>query len=809
MSDNLFYTSNKQRLTQAQKDANDQQWYKQQADLLDSYSFSENNFVGFGGVSEYKRKKVNYDLFNNIINTGDFEYVCKPFGANAGELPANLTNRDITSGKIKVLLGMEMKMPFSWKVAAVNAEATTRKEQEEFGQIRDFVVNEIMKPIKIQAEQDAAAQSKGKDLTPEEKQQIQDQIDQTVDGKTPDEVRRYMMREHQDPAEMLAHQLLEYLIQKERIADKFNKGFKHSLLSGQEVYWVGILNGEPVLKVVNNLYFDHDKSPDLDYIEDGEWAVCEYRMTPSEVIANLGSELTEDEIDKVYQFHQNNPSHIHDADFTFNSTDTDSPYTVRVLHCAWKSLRKIQYLHYNSPVTGKVEMKVVDENYRLCKDCGDINLESDWIPETHETWKIMHDIYVYCRPIPGQLKDVDNLYGAKLPYYGAAHDNLNSPVTAPMDRMKAYQYYYNIILYRIELLMASDKGKILAANINAVPKSAGIDTAHFMYFMEANKIAWFNPSEEGNKGGTKDLTNLVKEIDMSLASDIQKYINFAEYIEKKCGDSIGVTKQMEGSIGPNESVTNTKQNIIQSSHIIQPYFELHNNVKGNVLQALIDTAKVAYSTGQPKKLNYILDDMSLKMLTIDQNLLDDSSYGIFIANSSKAADAKQAVESLAHAAMQTQQADLLDIIKVIRSESIIESEELLQDASDRKAKQMQAADQQKQAAEAELEQKQQSFKREEWQHEADMITLKAKEDRETKVQVQAMLSTGFDPNKDEDEDGTPDVLEIAKFGVDADIKRQKLALDRDKLNQKTTHDSEKLRLEEKKITKLAQKKTNS
>jgi len=114
-----------ERLSINQKNANNKAWYKQQADSLDVKHTDIN--TGNHGISEYKRMKVNYDLFNNILNIRDFEYVCRPFGSEVGELPAQMVNRDIVSGKIKAILGMELKKPFSWSVIATNPEATTRK----------------------------------------------------------------------------------------------------------------------------------------------------------------------------------------------------------------------------------------------------------------------------------------------------------------------------------------------------------------------------------------------------------------------------------------------------------------------------------------------------------------------------------------------------------------------------------------------------------------------------------------------------------------------------------------------------------
>jgi len=812
MDKNIYSTKiNKARLTQREKDANDFQYYKDMADNLDRFS-TGSIFDSSYGAYRRMNKKVNYDLFNDIIDNKDFAYVCQPFGAETGQLPANFANRDICSGKIKVLLGMEMKMPFSWKVIAVNEEATTRKEKEEYGRISQFVTNEIMRPIQMQIAQQAQEQAKGQKLTPEDQQNLQQQIAEQTQAQTPDEVRRYMSREHQDPAEVMHQQLLRYLIQKERIPEKFNKGFKHLNLGAKEVYHIGIFNDEPKLTVVNTLRFRHDESPELDYIEDGDWAVNELWMTPNQVLNSFTTELTPKQIDKIFSSESSRGAgSITNADFSPMYNGEDTINTIRVLHSNWKAPQKIGFLLYLDEQTGEEELMLVDENYKFNPEHGDIELSWEWIPEAHEVYKILDDIYVYPRPVPGQNRDLDNLFNSKLSYYGASCDDLNSTATCPMDRMKPYQYYYDVVMYRIELLMASDKGKILAANINAIPKSAGINIKKFMYYMEANKIAFFNPKEEGNRAGG-DIVNMVKEIDMGLVSDIMKYINFAEYLERKCGASMGITPQMEAQIGPNEAVQNTQQNLIQSSHIIQPYFELHNNVKRNVLQGLLETAKVAYSTGRQRKLSYVLDDLSVQILTVDQGMLDATTVGLFVSNSSKADEAKRAIIGLAQAAMQNQQADLLDIVKIIKSDDINEAEEWLEVSQQKSQEQQQASDSAKIKQQKDAEIRADTLMRDGWQHEEDMIILKATEERKTKLQVEAMAAMGFDVNKDEDSDGVPDVLEVYKYGLDADIKNKqvqqtdrKLSLEEDKFAHQKANDKVKNQLEQKKIDKPASK----
>ena len=226
MSESIF--NNAQRLSRADKEADNKRWYKDQIKSLNKISFASGSMFGMtdtrGGVSDYTRMKTNYDLFNNIINKADFEHVCYPYGKEAGALPAEFNNKDIISGKIKALLGMEMRRPFSWKIVATNPEATTRREQEEFGRIRDFTVNSIMGPIKQQLELEAAEQAKGQQLTTEEKQRIEQATAEKLKTMTPQEVKKYMSREHQDPAEALSHQLLQYLFQKENIRCQVIKG---------------------------------------------------------------------------------------------------------------------------------------------------------------------------------------------------------------------------------------------------------------------------------------------------------------------------------------------------------------------------------------------------------------------------------------------------------------------------------------------------------------------------------------------------------------------------------------------------------
>lgn len=790
MSEHNF--NEKQRVTQFQKNKKSRQYYKDQIDKLDIRSLYNNTYSFEGGVSSYKRKKVNYDLFNNIVNLADFEYVCKPYGAESGELPADLTNRDIISGKIKALMGMEEKRPFSWTVYAVNDDATNRIEQKEFDLYKEYVIKQIMDPIQMQIQQQAMQQVQGRELSEEEMMQIQQQIEQQTKAMTPPEIKKYMARKHQDPAEALAEQLLKYLIGKCDLKRKFNKGFKHAAITGEEIYHIGIENGVPVINVVNPLYFDYDKSPDVEFIEDGEWAVCEYRLTPSQIIGVFGDELKSADIDNIYKAYGKGASSINDEFWNFDESNNDTDDTIRVLHCVWKGLRKIGFLTYIDP-NGEVQERIVEENYKISKEFGDLELKWKWLPEVHEGYKVKlaDPIYLSMGPMIGQFKDMDNLHECKLPYIGVAYDNLNSETTSVVDRIKAYQYYYNIIMYRIELLMASDKGKILMMNINSIPKSAGIDIKKWHYYAEATKVAWVNPNEEGNRN--IDISQINRVLDMSLASDINNYINLASYIERKAGEAIGIPKEMEAQINTQQSVGNVRQTILQASNILEPMFEMHNYVKRNAITRLLEVAKEAYAGTKARMLRYVLDDLSIGMLEMNPQLLYNSTYGIEVASSSKAHEAKEMVKQLAHAGMQNQMFNMADIIKIIKSDGLQEAEDLLKVAEETKREQMEG--QQMRMKQMDQQMQQEKIKARQMEKEFDRETEIIITDKRIQgdIQKQAMLSMGFAEDKDIDKDGKPDVLEVAQHGLDAEIQARKQQLAEEKFDHQKRMDEEKMK----------------
>ena len=204
----------------------------------------------------------------------------------------------------------------------------------------------------------------------EEQQQAVEQITQEM---TPKDIELYMQRGFRSNQEITGQNLLNFLMKREKVRDKFNKGWRHALIAGEEIYWIGIVNGEPKLQVVNPLYFQYDKDPDIEYIQDGQWAKYEMRMTPGSVIDTFGEYLTAKQIGEMYDDDFADPNSRQMSwegaveqdlfdnyiDFDWNNTGGDSHKWIRVVHVEWRSLRKIGFLKYMD-LNGEVQETIVN-----------------------------------------------------------------------------------------------------------------------------------------------------------------------------------------------------------------------------------------------------------------------------------------------------------------------------------------------------------------------------------------------------------------------------------------------------------------
>ena len=608
--------------------------------------------------SRKEEMQTYYDLYNSIYSEKDLKYVTNPFKQQDG-FPAMAQDYNIIKPKIDLLLGEETKRPFNFRVVHTSDIATSEIQDKAKQMIVDYIQATIMSK-----------------LGPEEQARYQEAL-QSGEIMTPEQIQKYISKDYKDIAEITAYHSLNYLKNKLNITHEFFKGWKDALIGGEEIYYVGIVNGEPCLQRINPIYFDYDSdTSDLEFIHEAQWCCYEMIMSLTEVYDRLYDKMSEKQLNELLDMMDDRSKggvtpevrktsldypHIKTHSINgFSSNPFEEADNIHVWHCCWKSLKKIGFVNIINPETGIPEEYQVDETY---KETGnELDVEWKWIIEVWEGYRIGQDLYVGIQPVEYQHISADNPNAQRLPYTGVIYNNTNSRPRSLVSMMKPLQYMYIVLWYRLELAMARDKGKVVTMDITQIPKSMNIDVAKWMHYLSALGVNFVNPYEEGwdipgREGGKPSQFNQISALDLTMANTIDQYINLMDKIESMLSEISGVSKQREGSISSNELVGNVERSVVQSAHITEPWFWVHNQVKKECLTMLLDTAKHAWKDNKTS-IQYVLDDATRAFLTLSDDFFYED-MDIFVEDTTKNHQQIKALKNLMQPAMQNSRQKLL------------------------------------------------------------------------------------------------------------------------------------------------------
>lgn len=741
-----------------------------------------------------------YDLYNSIYNEKDLKYVTNPFKQQDG-FPAMAQDYNIIKPKIDLLLGEETKRPFNFRVVRTSDIATSEMQDKAKQMLIDYIQATIMSR-----------------LGPEEQARYQEAL-QSGEVMPPEQIQKYMSKDYKDIAEITAYHSLNYLKNKLNITHEFYKGWKDALVGGEEIYYVGIVNGEPHLERINPIYFDYDTdTSDLEFIHEAQWCCYEMIMSVTEVYDRLYDKMSEKQLNDLLDMMDDSSKggitpevrktsldypHIKTHSINgFAANPFEESNNVHVWHCCWKSLKKIGFVTIINPETGMPEDYQVDETYKVTGN--EINVEWRWIIEVWEGYRIGEDLYVGIEPLEYQHVSADNPNSQRLPYTGVIYNNTNSRPRSLVSMMKPLQYMYIVLWYRLELAMARDKGKVVTMDITQIPKSMNIDVAKWMHYLSALGVNFVNPYEEGwdipgREGGKPSQFNQISALDLTMANTIDQYINLMDKIESMLSEISGVSKQREGSIASNELVGNVERSVVQSAHITEPWFWTHNQVKKECITMLLDTAKYAWKDNKTC-IQYVLDDATRTFLTLSDDFFYED-YDIFVEDTTKNQQQIEALRNLMQPAMQNG-ASLLDIAEIITMDNVTMIKNKLEEIEQKRMEQQQQMEQAQAEREQQLVQMQNEVKEEELmlkEAELDLEKYKIDTDASTKITVAQINAYRGSEDMDQDMNGIPDPIEIGKQAIEQQKVNSDAASKQFELNNKKREIEMKREIENKKI----------
>lgn len=793
MEDNLYNSAfPRQKLPLSKKGK------KWQEDCV-NYIIGEGNVTSGGNsTSYYGELQTYYNLYNSIFDEKDFKSITNPFKVEDG-FPATPHDFNIIRPKVDLLIGEETKRPLNFRVIRTSQEATSEMQEKEKQMILQYI--------------EAAITAR---MSPEEAQQFQEQL-QSGEIMPPEQIAKYMDKEYKDIVENTAYHSLTYLREKLDLDNEFIKGWKDGLISGREIYYVGVLNAEPYAERVNPICFSYDKSPDLEFIEDGSWCCRKMRMPITEVYDRYYDKLEEKDLDKLEEMIGSTPGRNlgdrNPVDMGIQLRIYDNPIfegsgksLINVWHCCWKSFKKIFYVT-TTDEAGQPQINIVDETYQPVGN--EVSIEPDWIIEVWEGYRAGSDLYFGIQPIEYQHVSIDNPNSQKLPYCGAIYSNTNSKPRSLVSILKPLQYMYIVLWYRLELAIARDKGKVVNMDITQIPKSMNISPAKWMHYLSSVGVNFINPYEEGwnipgREGGKPAQFNQITALDLTMSNVIAEYIQLMDKIEELAGTISGITAQREGAVSSSEMVGNVERSVVQSSHITEPLFWVHNQCKRRVLNMLLNTAKGAWEETGKKKLQYIFDNGERAFLDITPKFYYED-MDVFVSDTSKDLENIQKLQQLIQPAMQNG-ASLLEAAEVLTNDNFNIIKQKLKDMQTRQ-EQMQ---QQQQEAEAQQQQQLQQMQNEAKQQELmlqeaqmDLQRYQIDQDNQTKIAVAQINAYRGIEELDQDQNGIPDPIEIGKQAIEQqkinqdaynkryeakqkrEIEEQKIQLEKDKMKHET------------------------
>ena len=639
-----------------------------------------------------------YDYYNGVIDDADYRYVLKPYGKTRDNFPSKMRNYPIIKPIIDLLLGEKSKRPLNYTVTVQNSDAITIKKQAKMQLMLQNFQQQFVNQMNASGE-DTGVPSQEVEL--------------------PEHIAKMFESTYNDQRAIKGQQALNYILQSQEIYDKFQKAWFHFLISGEVYTYRGVRSNEPFYDVLNPLDVDYDMDPDLDFVEDGDWALVRKYVHASTIIDHYRDYLDESQILRL----ENPENASMDSYLTVSSRADDREMyrerLIEVVNVYWKSRKKIGFLRYEDPDTGEIEEVEIQEGFKLpqeFKDSG-AELEWEWINQVWEGTRIDGNMYVNIQPVENQRTSMDNPSKCKLPINGRKYSDLNSRNISLVSLGIPYQLNYNIYKYRLELSIAKSKDIVAQFDINMIPKKWDLDK--FMYYVEGTGIAWVDYNKEGIQLSPQHQSVL----DMSIKT-IAQYIQLLESIMLEWEKVSGVNRQRQGQVGAYEGKATSQQAIVQSSHITEDLFRKFSRLEQRDMQALLDYSKEAWIAG--KKGMYVMSDGTTEFFDIDAMDHLESEYGIFVSDSGKDQDKLDTLKQLSQSMVQNG-VPASTIAEMVDADSFTEIKHKIRDA-EKAQQQLAQAQQESQAQQA---QQDAQLKAQELENE----NMNKEADRNVKIQV--------------------------------------------------------------------------
>lgn len=315
-----------------------------------------------------------------------------------------------------------------------------------------------------------------------------------------------------------------------------------------------------------------------------------------------------------------------------------------VWHVVWKGQARRGILTYVNEI-GMTTTEIVDEDYKLNKEHGDINIEWEYETQVYEGYRIGNR---YTAIYPIKARPIAFNREGKLPYNGIMEILPMMGKFSIIKTITPYQIMRNIFAYHREMVIAKNKMLILL-----LPESLiASDTEDKIYKMAADGVLLVDDSEDANSQKMAQ----IRLLNANMGQYITEITNLIETTKQEAREMVDMNMQRYGEIAQSAGATTTQEAISRSSMGMVILVQMFDEFRKADYNRDLDYCKLAYIDGLDT--SYWDELGKRRFISLDVNSFVNSDYSTTVRNDSKELDKIQQLRQWAFSAAQNGDLDM-------------------------------------------------------------------------------------------------------------------------------------------------------
>ena len=375
-----------------------------------------------------------------------------------------------------------------------------------------------------------------------------------------------------------------------------------------------------------------------------------------------------------------------------------------VWHVVWRGEAKQGILTYINEI-GMQTTRIVDEDYQLNKEAGDISIEWAYEPQVYEGYRIGHR---YASIYPIKARPIAFNRGGKLPYNGIMEILPYMGKFSIIKLITPYQIMRNIFAYHREMVIAKNKMLILL-----LPESLiASNTEDKLYKMAADGVLLVDDDEDTN--GVK--MQQIRMLNASMGDYIRQITDLMEATKLEAREMVDMNMQRYGDIAQSAGAATTQEAITRSSMGMVILVQMFDEFRKHDYNRDLEYCKLAYIDGLDTSYWDTLGQR--RFISLDVNSFVASDYSTTVRNDQKELDKLQQLRQWAFSAAQNGDLDMA--LAAISGDNVTQIKATVEKFMNIKRQH-----------EEQMQQMEQMLKQEELQNKIAEIQAKGEEDRKT------------------------------------------------------------------------------